>query len=70
MPLELFCRYPLCRTQFTSVAGLTPRVCPGCKRPARWSRYPHVEEKPKATITYMDRRLLKSLRIACDFGAE
>lgn len=68
MARTLWCRWPKCLKSTTlKKSWQIPDVCPECQQSAMWSSIPTGTERPtedaRLTVTFNDRRFLKSLRI-------
>lgn len=75
MARTVYCRYDGCEGFQDVLAGVLPSVCDKCGRSARWATDPSVlkerrkhAKQPRVPfdLNVMDRRMLRSLRIAAD----
>lgn len=55
----------LCNAGYVSIEG-EPAICPTCKRPTQWRSLPIVACGDELVLTVLDRRFLRSLKIAAD----
>jgi hypothetical protein len=62
MACEVYCRRKDCQYHGPYVRGYEPRLCPRCRRDARWSTRPG-EQESDPTVTPDDRSFLHALRI-------
>ncbi len=67
MATEVFCQYADCGFMYVETDGMPPLICPWCKKTARWSDVPRIDDPTVPRVHYRlnhnDKRFLKGIHV-------